>query len=116
MSTLFPAPIAVIRASQGAFSSTGVFVPGPPIDLTYMGTCQPDTGKDFVPTEPGRANIGRIKIYVSAPMQVSTEGQPASGDQVIYDGKLWEVVKEMPCQNSLIPHYKYIAEYRGEAS
>ena len=111
---LFPKPITVLRLSGTGFDSLGRKIQGTEEAITLYGDIQPTSGKDFQAQEVGRENSGKVKCYFNEPLIVSTEGSSNPGDKVVYDGKVWEVIAEMPNQNGLIPHFKYIAEYRGE--
>ena len=56
-----------------------------------------------------------MKVYSNTPLAVSVEGGDTPGDIVVWQGRQWEVVAELPYQNGLIPHYKYLATDIGEA-
>jgi hypothetical protein len=114
MSTLFPKPITVIRKDPGTFSDLGRYQEGVTNEIIIYGSVQPDTGKDNQAQEVGLEDLGKVKCYMNEPLQVSSEGNNIVGDRVIYQNKEWEVLRDLPYQNDLIPHYKYIAEYRRE--
>jgi hypothetical protein len=79
---------------------------------TFIGTIQPITGKELETLNVGRESLGKVKVYSSVALNVSTEDSDKSGDIVIYNNQEWELIADIPYQNSLIPHYKYIAEFR----
>lgn len=114
MSTLFPTPIQIKRTSGGSYVR-GVWQAGTEQQITTLGSCQPVTGKaiDSLPTN--RRDIGQIKVYTDDRLLVATEGGDTTGDIVVWDGKLWEVWDSQPNSNNLIPHFKSLAQYKGEA-
>jgi hypothetical protein len=81
---------------------------------TFVGTIQPLTGKETELLNVGREDLGKVKVYSSTQLNVSTEETENSGDIVVYSGKKWEIIQALDYQNNLIPHYKYIAEYKEE--
>lgn len=111
MSTLFPTAIPVVTAS-GSYVG-GIWTKGTPVASTFQGSCQPVTAKDTEARDIGRKDVGKIKVYSGTALAVGIEGSDNSGDIVQWQGSNWEIIQALPYQNSLIPHYKYIAEYRG---
>ena len=115
MSTLFPSPITIRRYSSGYYVR-GVYVNGAESILTLQGSVQPIAGYELEQLPVDRQNGGSIKIYTSAPLIVSSEGHPdITSDVVVWSGKLWEVWQSQVNGNNLIPHFKSIAQYIGEA-
>lgn len=114
MSTLFPKTISYNEITGGYVS--GIWTPNAPVAKTFEGSVQPITGKDLVALEVGREDLGKVKVYSSTPLKVSTEGREYSGDIVIWQDKEWELIQAMDFQNDLINHYKYIAEFRKDTS
>lgn len=109
METLFPTTITV-RRKTGSYVN-GVWTASS-ADSTFEGSAQPMSGKEIESLGIGRKDTGKIKIYSSSVLNVSKEGGTNSGDYIVYGGKVWEVIHELVYNNGLIPHYKYIAEYR----
>lgn len=111
---LFPKSIPY-QARTGSYV-LGVWTNTTPTDGTLMGSVQPMTGKEVEALGIGRLDIGHVKVYSDIRLNTSEEGSSTPGDVVISDGKRWEVIKELPYGNGLINHFKYVAQYIGEAS
>lgn len=113
MSVLFPKTISylVVTGSRVKGKFVEVETPG-----TFTGDVQPVTGRDLDVVQVGRQDIGKIKVYANESLNVSVEGSNTPGDMIIWQGGKWEIIAKMANQNDLIPHYKYIAEYREESS
>lgn len=112
MSTLFP-------RLQNYLSRTGTRVNGKWASVetpaTFIGSIQPASGKDVALLPEGRRDKGSVKIYSNEPLKVSLEGSNTSGDIVLWQERRWEIITAIPNQNSLIPHYKYLAVEAGAA-
>lgn len=111
---LFPKQIRALRVTGGYVR--GEWVEDTHSEFTFIGDCQPYSYKDLLTLEVGRKDIGQLKVFSSMPLKVGLEGTPNSGDLVIWEGKVWEIVQEDAHQMSVLPHYRYRAEYRKEAS
>ena len=112
MSTLFPKTWNAIRrtATETLGEVTATETP-----FTFIGSIQPETAKDLSLRDEARLDEGRVKIYTAERLVVGVEGGSALGDIVIYDEHRYEVIQELPFQNGLIPHRKYIATLRDSA-
>ena len=113
MSTLFPKPITIKRGTRilvrGVWSTTYT-------DSTILGSVQPLSGEDIDALDPGTRNIGRVWVYTGSLLNIRREGSTDAADRVVFDGSLWEVTDCRPYTNGIIPHRKYLAEYRGPAT
>lgn len=115
MGTLFPKTINYKQISVSYVE--GVAQTPVEVDSTFKGSVQPMSGKDVELLEIGREDRGKVKVYSSTKLTVGVEDDDTKpGDVVIWEGQKWEIIQEMQFQNDLIPHYKYVAEYRGEVS
>jgi len=92
----------------------GVWTEASSTPLSFLGTIQPMSGKEITSLNVGREDTGKVKVYSTTPLNVSIKGSSNSGDIVFYQSKKWEVIHELDFQNKLLPHFKYVAEYRGE--
>jgi hypothetical protein len=111
MSVLFPKTISAIRLTFTRVKGKPVYTPAA---FTFIGNVQPTSGKQIENLPVAINNKGAVKVYSNDPLIVATEGGDTTGDIVIYNGKQWQVIYEMPYQNDLINHYKYIAQYYEE--
>ena len=115
MSTLFPTTITYETHGIGK-RVNGIYEPGKTTTSTFAGSVQPMSGKEIESLSVGRQDTGKVKIYSNIQLAVSTQGETTiePGAVVLWDGKKWEVIQEFGYFNGLIPHYKYIGEYRDE--
>lgn len=112
MSTLFPTIITIETESGGRYDpATGKWIPGTLSSITFEGSVQPMAGREVKSYEYLRQDVGYMKIYSSSQLNINIRGGDNSGDVVLWQGDRWELVKELKFQNSLIPHYKYFAQY-----
>lgn len=115
--SLFPKPFTVIRVTRALVR--GVYVDGTPQTLTFQGsqggTVQPLSGKDLQNLEPASRTIGKVWIRTTSELRTRTEGSLEKADVLVHAGKRWEVISDETYDNGLIPHHKYLAEYRGAA-
>lgn len=112
--SLFPKPFTIERVSRALVR--GTYVDGTPVQLTFQGTVQPLSGEDIANLEPASRSIGKVWIRTTAALRKRTDGSLEKADVLIHDGRRWEVIDNMHFDNGLIPHHKYLAEYRGKAT
>lgn len=113
MGSLFPRPITgerlEITKTRGIPSITG----RTPIET--LGSIQPLSGKEAENFNIGRQDKGLVQIFCNDKLVVSTAGTAnATGDIVFWDGRKWEVIKELTRNQGLINHQRYAAQYVGE--
>lgn len=118
MSTLFPKQIIyehhTANGTQGSYNDAGDWIPGDTGEFFFRGSVQPTSGKEIDSLPVGRADTGKVKIYSDSVLPVSKQGGKEAGAIVFWKNQKWEVIYELTFQNNLIPHYKYIGEYKGE--
>lgn len=116
--SLFPKPFTIERVSRALVR--GTYVDGTPVQLTFSGsnggTVQPLSGEDIANLEPASRSIGKVWIRTTSVLRKRTDGSLEKADVLIHGGHRWEVIDNMNFDNGLIPHHKYLAEYRGKAS
>lgn len=115
--SLFPQPLTIERVTRALVR--GTWTDGTPQILTFQGrqggTVQPLSGKDLENLEPASRSIGKVWIRTTSQLRTRVEGSKEKADVLIHDGRRWEVISDMVFANGLIPHHKYLAEYRGAA-
>lgn len=111
MSTLFPSSISIKQVTGSR--SGGKWVPVI-TEVTFTGSVQPVSAHELLALDIGRQNVGKLKIYSNSKIFVSRTATDKSGDLILWDGKLYEVIQENYYANGLIPHYKYFAELRPD--
>lgn len=121
--SLFPQPLTILRTTKvpdgrGKFieSQTTIALTGP-----NGGTVQPATtqngGQFILSMEQGRRDNGHVVVYTKSALVAPQEGATGvSPDKVVWKGGIWEIVHQEPHEGTLIPHNKYIAEYRGAST
>jgi hypothetical protein len=84
--------------------------------FSFIGNIQPMSGVEAKALPVETNNQGLAKVYTNERLNVAEEGNSNSGDTIEAWGKEWQVIYEMPNQNELINHYKYVAQLLGDAS
>lgn len=113
MSTLFPKPFTIRRNTRSLVR--GVWQLGTPETLTFQGSVQPLSGRDLMVLEQASRDIGKVWIYTGSQLKKRTEGSQDVADLLVHGGSIWEIIDDKPYSNGIIPHHKYMAEYRGAA-
>lgn len=109
--------MSLFRYPQTYYKNDGAYVGGEWTatvtgPFTFLGTIQPDTGKDVFPKEPGRDDVGRVRVFSTTALTVGEQGGTAKGDLVTYRGRWYELIQALPHLNRIIPHHEYLAELR----
>ena len=112
MSTLFPKRYETIIHGVGAYDVNGDFIPGANSDSFFLGSMQPLSGKEIESLNIGRADVGKMKVYSDRVLKVSVDGGDEAGEIIKFNDERWEVIDQLHYDSGIIPHYKYIAEYR----
>lgn len=108
--TLFPKQFS-IQSVTGSYVDgiwTRLFQPA-----TFIGSVQPASGKDLEYLPEGRRDKGGVTVYSDTRLNVSTESGSSSGDLLIWNGRLWEIVTEFIHDSGIISHFKYMAVDAG---
>lgn len=112
MSTLFGIPWTVTRNTV-SYDADGIAQAGATSTISFEGTVQPADQNTVKALAQGRENDGAIVIYSDVKLQVSKEATGQQGDTIEVDGVNYELFAEQIFDNSLIPHFKYLAFKRG---
>ena len=105
-----------VKRMTGGTYIKGQWTPGDREDLTISMSVQPVTGKELENMNVGRRNIGKIKCYTDEELQISKPDEDFTGDLVLFQNDLYEIIAKEPWQSGIINHYKYYAEFRRENS
>ena len=111
--SLFPKPFTIERVTRALIQ--GIYVDGPATLIPLEGTVQPLSGEDLANLEPASRTIGKVWIRTTAALRKRQDNTVQRADVLIHDGQRWEIISDQHFNNGLIPHHKYLAEYRGVA-
>ena len=98
-----------IRKLPGQYVE-GVWTPGRTMAPFYFpGTFQPATGAQ-VQTLPEGKRIGEVlEIITNTELTPADPETQMEGDQVEWNGRLYDIVRATPWKNGILPHYEYLA-------
>lgn len=108
MATLFNRRFSFLSMPRPTIDSYGNAVYGEVSVRSVRGTVQPLNGKETVPAVALSRNTGTVKVYSSERLDFRSEDGTGLG-YVRCGDYLYELVDELPNQNDLINHWKYIA-------
>lgn len=94
--------------SDGKPAMDGTYSEGPFSSRTVSGTVQPMTGREALAYADGSLNGGLVKVYSNERLNARTRGRH-SGGFVVYGGGVYRIVDEIPYQNGVMSHWKYVA-------
>jgi len=103
------------EAGDGYYDDAGRYVEGTrSIQKNFQGTIQPMTSREIASLPEAEQNMGWVKVYSSTQLPVARQGETGKkGALVLFNGELYECVKEGTYSSNLINHFKYNAVYRG---
>lgn len=120
MGTFFAKPITVYAVTTTSDRSTkGKMQEVRTLREGIIGTIQQFRGDVAGATrvtlrEGAKGTRGRVKIYTPNVLNKAKPGTNIGGDIVVWNNKEWEIIAEGIFDNGIVPHNKYIAEYRRE--
>lgn len=103
--------ITIIRTTGQLDTSNGKWVEGTPETLTIRGSIRPIKPQQELYLPQGRDLTSAMQMFSDERLVVATPDGDNRGDKVIVEGGVYEVIKEYPWQNSILPHWKYIICY-----
>ena len=102
----------VLREDAGEYVD-GVWVRGARSTLNIKASMQPvKLGQDMSALPEGRKLENTRKLYTSATLRHTEQGDGIQPDIVVHDGFGYEIVSVAESDNGVLPHNKYIA-YRA---
>lgn len=109
MSLLKTVDLIQSKHSQGSYVK-GKWVEGTTEQINFKGTWQPSSGKVMELLPEGKRNRETYICY--APIELSfTSSDPelgVTGDEIVWEGKSFEVCTASKWNNGLIPHWELI--------
>lgn len=107
---IFRKPINLYRKVAGAYVS-GIWVEGAEVLILITASVQPTTGEEMLSIPEARRNRKSYALYTSTKIEVIHTGK--NPDQVLIDGKRFEVIKVDIWQNNptvfnVVNHYKFL--------
>jgi hypothetical protein len=115
MFAIFRKPITIKRRAPGSYVN-GFFVQGAESTLTINASVQPAGERDVQLLPEGRRDAGAFRLFTDSVLQVAQEGTGKNNDVALLAGAEYEIMAEMPWQNSIIPHRVYVAARVTESS
>jgi len=109
--TLFGRPWTVTRKAQ-SYDNDGILQNGTSSTVSFSGTVQPADQNTIRALAGGRENDGSLMVFSDVRLQISEQTTNKAGDVLVYEGVSYELTREQSFQNSLLPHFKYLAERR----
>ena len=105
---IFRSPITLRTFEVGSYIA-GRWVEGTYTDSTITASIQPLIGEELELIPEDRRERESFKMYTSTVIQTLTDANP---NQVLFNGKVYEVIQVFPWQNTSVffpvQHYKYI--------
>ena len=112
MGSLFPKPISGERLN--IVEVDGVATIDGTVPITATGSVQPLSGKEAESFNILRQGKGLVQVFCGEKLVVGEEGTTnGTGDIIFWDGRKWELIKELTRDQGLINHQRYAAQYVG---
>ena len=101
----------LIKRSFSGVYEKGQWKKGEPVDIPFLGTAQPASGKVMELLPEGKRNTETIMVF--APMSLEfTSADPetqVSGDIIVWEDRSYEVQAARPWKAGLLPHWELTA-------
>lgn len=105
----------VQRFNPGQYVN-GYWVEGAADEVVISASIQPMKTKEIIDNLPeGKQSGGHYKIYTDDPIFATSEDDGVTGDRLVINGKLHEIVGVEPYGSGVINHYKgFTSEAKDE--
>lgn len=104
---IFRKPMTGTRYADGEWVG-GFWQEGEEEPLEFTASVQPASQLDMQLLPEGRRLTGSYRLYTDATLRAAREGTSQQADRVTINGEAYEVMAEMPWQNSIINHNAYL--------
>lgn len=105
--------IEILAGTQGSYVN-GRWVKSSGEAKTIQGSVQP-IGSEIEVLNIGRRDLRKVYLYTDSSLKIANKDKATNGDVFVADGEIFEVIGKEPWKNGIIPHTKYIGEYRRQA-
>lgn len=102
----FRKPVQAFRYAAGT-ASGGYTTPASEVPFSIRASVQPSRPSDIELLPEGRREARVFRLYTSDTLNL-LEGSEAKPDQVLLYGDRYEALAELPWQNNVINHNKYL--------
>jgi len=99
------------KRSIPGYYEKGQWKKGKPVDLEFLGTAQPASGKVMELLPEGKRNTETISVFAPKNMEFTSADivKMTGGDIIIFDGSFYEVLVAKKWKVGLIPHWELVA-------
>lgn len=115
MSLLKTVFLTQIMCSEGKYVK-GKWVEGESIENVFKGTWQPANGQTMELLPEGKRNQETYKCFAPINMNFTSADSEAQleGDEIIWEGKTFEVITASKWNNGIIPHWELVCVRKKE--
>jgi len=101
----FRKPLSGVRFGPST-SVKGRTSPGTETPFQFTSSVQPASGKEKLTLPEGVREKNVLRLYTSTLLKSVSEKNNTRADIITIDGDEFEVIRVLPWQNNVIPHYK----------
>jgi len=101
--------LTAYRTAAGSFLN-GIYTPGVETSFSISASVQPASGKTLERLPEGRRLFETVVLFSSDLLYSLDDGTVSAPDQVLVNGKRFEVYSSEIWQNNVLPHYKYVVQ------
>jgi len=107
---VFRRDITVYRRAAGSYAAGGLYQQGTETSFVITASVQPATGEALQALPEGQRNLETYAIYTDSELKVAGEAPASQGDQLLINGRRFEVQSQRDWQNNVVNHRVYLAQ------
>ncbi len=106
----FARPYTVTRPA-GDWTSDGLWkrLTGSDVTLHIMASIQPLNGREIMLLPDGERDRETVKVYTDTALVIADQEAQQKGDQIAYNGGVYEVMVKSNWTETRLAHFKYLA-------